>query len=153
MLFSSQRYFLLAILAAMVLIVAFLQRNSLAIESSRKSQGVTAYLAVNSSSQKKSAQDEQRRLREGTHLDNQSGYFRLDGEGARFVSNSGFEFGGLPNLNLERVVRVLKNAEDSESIRWIVSGVVTEFSDQNFLLIGRAVYKSAAQPPVPEQLH
>ena len=105
------------------------------------------------SQQSLSADDsENRRLREGTEIRNESGYFHLDGDGAIFVSTSGFEFGGLPNLNLERVVRVLKNAEDSDHVRWIVSGTITEFSDRNFLLISRAVYKSVAHPPLPEQL-
>ena len=97
-------------------------------------------------------QIDRRRLRDGTQVSNGSGYFRLDGDGATFVSDNGHEFGGLPNLNLERVVRILKNAEDSQYIRWTVNGMVTEFSERNFLLISRAIYKSVSQPPLPEQL-
>ncbi len=95
---------------------------------------------------------DQYRLREGTKINNQVGFFRLDGGKATFVTENGRELGGLPNLNLERVVRVLKGAEDAESIRWHVDGLVTEFVDQNYILISRAVYKSVSQPPLPEQI-
>jgi len=92
------------------------------------------------------------RIREGTTVRDQTGFFRQDGDGATFVTDEGMEFGGLPNLNLERVVRTLKTADDSKSIRWSVSGLITEFSSRNFLLISRAIYKSTPPPPVPEQL-
>ncbi len=92
------------------------------------------------------------RIREGTTVHDQTGFFRQDGDGATFVTDEGVEFGGLPNLNLERVVRTLKIADDSKSIRWSVSGSVTEFLGRNFLLISRAIYKSTPPPPVPEQL-
>ncbi len=103
-------------------------------------------------SSSKSGSQKVRRLREGTLVSDQSGFFREDGEGATFVTDDGMEFGSLPNLNLERVVRLLKSAEESSSIRWSVTGRVTEFSGRNFLLISRAVYKSATPPPTPEQL-
>jgi hypothetical protein len=91
-----------------------------------------------------------RRLREGTLLTDQNGFFREDGDGATFVSDSGYEFGALPNLNLERVVRLLKGREEPSTIRWIVNGEVTEFTGRNFILISRAVYKSASAPPLPD---
>ncbi len=93
-----------------------------------------------------------RRIREGTTIHDRVGYFRQDGDGATFVTEGGLELGGLPNLNLERVVRALKTLDESKSHRWSVSGVVTEFSGRNFLLISRAVYKSTPSPPAPEQL-
>jgi len=93
-----------------------------------------------------------RRIREGTTVLDRVGYFRQDGDGATFVTAEGLELGGLPNLNLERVVRALKNLDESKSNRWSVSGMVTEFSGRNFLLISRAVYKSTPSPPVPERL-
>ncbi len=99
-----------------------------------------------------SAGTAKRRLREGTVISDQNGYFREDGDGATFVSDEGWEFGALPNLNLERVVRQLKNAEEPSSIRWNVSGLVTEFSGRNFLLVSRAVYKSATPPPLPDRV-
>ncbi|MCA9231475.1 MAG: hypothetical protein KDA57_12545 [Planctomycetales bacterium] len=94
----------------------------------------------------------QLRLREGTTIDSMAGFFRQDGDGATFVTDEGLEFGGLPNLNLERVARTLKGTDESKSVRWRVSGLITEFSGQNFILISRAIYKSTAPPPVPERL-
>ena len=93
----------------------------------------------------------QLRLREGTRLKDASGRFRRDGDSLTFIDGSNREIGGLPNLNLERVMRMLKTVEEPESVTWIVSGVVTEFTGRNYLLISRAVYKSAA-PPSPETL-
>jgi len=93
-----------------------------------------------------------RRIREGTTIHDQAGYFRQDGDGATFVTNEELELGGLPNLNLERVVRTLKTVDEPKGIRWSVSGTVTEFLGRNYLLISRAVYKSTPPPPVPEQL-
>jgi hypothetical protein len=93
-----------------------------------------------------------RRLREGTILTDQGGRFRQDGDGAIFISESQYEFVTLQNLNLERVIRTLKGSDESESIRWSVSGQVTEFNGRNYLLITRAVYKSASPPPAPEQI-
>jgi hypothetical protein len=98
------------------------------------------------------SEDSVRRLREGTEIAGKTGYFRQDGEGATFVTDDDFELGGLPNLNLERVVRTLKTVDDPETIRWSVDGSITEFSGRNYLFISRAVYKSAAPPPAPEQI-
>ena len=93
-----------------------------------------------------------RRLREGTVIKDASGFFREDGDGASFVSDLGIEFGTLPNLNLERVVRLLKGADAPNSIRWSVTGTVTEYSGKNYLLLKRAVYKSSTSPPAPDRV-
>jgi hypothetical protein len=54
---------------------------------------------------------------------------------------------------LERIIRMLKSAEEPDSVSWSVSGVITEFSGRNYLLVTRAVYKTmAALPPTPEAL-
>jgi hypothetical protein len=92
------------------------------------------------------------RLREGTRFTNRIGRFRLSGETLTFIDEDNREFGGLPNLNLERVIRMLKAVDEPETILWSVNGVVTEFSERNYLLISRAVYKAAAPPPAPESL-
>lgn len=90
------------------------------------------------------------RLREGTQLTDRLGHFQQQGEAVVFVDDQGRELGGLPNLNLERVLRMLKGVEEPESIAWSVSGTVTEFGGRNYLLITRAVYKSATLPPAPD---
>ena len=92
----------------------------------------------------------ERRLREGTLIEDQSGCFRQDRDGATFVTDDGHQFGGRPSLNLERVIRALKGAEEPSEMRWSVSGKVTEFGNRNYLLIRRAVYKSVGRPPQPE---
>jgi hypothetical protein len=91
------------------------------------------------------------RLREGTRLTDRLGHFRYSGEVLNFIDENGRELGGLSNLNLERVLRMLKTVDEPESVKWSVSGVVTEFSGRNYLLITRAVYKAAA-PATPEVL-
>jgi hypothetical protein len=93
----------------------------------------------------------QLRLREGTRLNDRLGHFRISGDSLTFIEEDGRELGGLPNLNLERVLRTLKTVEEPEAVMWSVSGAVTEFSARNYLLITRAVYK-AATPPAPETL-
>ena len=100
----------------------------------------------------KSAKQETLRLREGTIISDQNGFFREDGDGATFVADTGIEFGALPNLNLERVVRLLKSVEEPNNVRWSVNGTVTEFSGRNYLLISRAVYKAASTPPPPSRI-
>lgn len=93
-----------------------------------------------------------KRLREGTQITDVIGYFRQDGDGATFVADSGREFIGLQNLNLERVVRTLKSTDETKRLRWSVSGLVTEFMNRNFILISRSVYKSTVLPTAPEQV-
>jgi hypothetical protein len=92
------------------------------------------------------------RLREGTQLTDHVGYFRQNGESLTFVDKEGRELGGLPNLGLERIIRMLKSVEEPESVTWSVSGTITEFAGRNYLLISRAVYKAAALPPAPDAL-
>jgi hypothetical protein len=92
------------------------------------------------------------RLREGTRLRDITGRFRQNGDTLTFIDEQKREIGGLPNLNLERIIRMLKTVEEPESITWSVSGTITEFSGRNYLLISRAVYKAATPPPSPEAL-
>jgi hypothetical protein len=99
-----------------------------------------------------SADAAHRRLREGTQLANCLGHFRQSGDVVTFIDESGRDIGGLPNLNLERITRMLKAVDEPESIWWSVSGTVTEFSGRNYVLITRAVYKASTPPPAPESL-
>lgn len=92
------------------------------------------------------------RMREGTQLTNQLGRFRAKSDMATFITSDGIELGGLPNLNLQRILRMLKSVEEPESVLWSVSGTVTEFGERNFLLISRATFKSTAPPPAPEAI-
>ena len=92
------------------------------------------------------------RLREGTQLTDHLGYFRQNGESLMFVDKDGRELGGLPNLGLERIIRMLKSVEEPESVMWSISGTITEFAGRNYLLINRAVFKAATLPPAPETI-
>ena len=91
-------------------------------------------------------ENEDRRLREGTKITNRLGRFQHSSSGATFVTEDDLVLGGLPNLNLERVVKMLKSIEQPDKVWWRVSGTITEFSGRNYLLIERAVYKSATAP-------
>ncbi|MCC6491666.1 MAG: hypothetical protein IT424_01445 [Pirellulales bacterium] len=90
------------------------------------------------------------RLREGTKLADAPGRFRYNGDAITFIDAQNRELGALPNLNLERVARMLRTFEQPESVVWNVSGVITEYGGRNYLLLRRAVYKSAPSPPAPE---
>jgi hypothetical protein len=91
------------------------------------------------------------RLREGTQIVEALGHFRVLGDRVMFhTSDGGRSLGGLPNLNLERIVRTVR--DHSEPVLWSVTGTVTEFQGANFILIERALLKSqktesAATPP------
>ena len=82
------------------------------------------------------------RLREGTRITDQLGHFEPTGDGAVFRTERGGNFGCLPNLNLERVVRMLRSFDNPENVRWSVSGLVTEFSGRNYVLLSKAIYKA-----------
>jgi hypothetical protein len=102
--------------------------------------------------EKEAAEAMKLRLREGTRLKDVVGRFRQSGDSLVFIDGENRELGGLPNLNLERVARMLQSVEEPESISWSISGTVTEYSGQNHLLITRAVFRSAAPPPSPENV-
>ncbi len=140
------------VVVALLCAVAWLNSSHAAPNESSPRESYTNRSGSNFGDQSDETEDGERRLREGTEISGQTGYFRQDGEGATFVTDDDHELGGLPNLNLERIVRTLKTADEPETIRWRVDGSITEFSGRNYLFISRAVYKSAAPPPAPEQI-
>lgn len=81
------------------------------------------------------------RIREGATLEAELGKFEEDGTRIRFVLNDRkMSFVAVENLALDRVSHAL---EESTSPRtWSVSGVVTEYRGDNYLLITRAVLKA-----------
>ena len=78
--------------------------------------------------------------REGTTLTDVTGYFRLTGDRAMFYAETGARYGGLENLNLERVASVIN--ENPEQLQWSVSGTITEYRGANYLLVSRATLKA-----------
>jgi len=85
-------------------------------------------------------------FREGTQLRDRRGRFEAAGAAADFVDDDGMRFGGLKNLNLQRVSQVLRNSRSSDNLEWTVSGTVTEFGGRNYLLITRVVRRSPSTP-------
>jgi len=81
-------------------------------------------------------------LREGTKIENKLGYFKVAGDRATFFTDDGERrMGGLPNLALERVVRIIEDHPRGARLMFLVSGQVTEFRGQNYLMLSRAVLK------------
>lgn len=85
-----------------------------------------------------------KRLREGSKITDQAGEFQRTGDHLQFVLKDGSgSLRILENLTLERVMRML---EDNPSLKyWSVSGTVTEFRGENYLLLTRAVLKSRGE--------
>jgi hypothetical protein len=81
------------------------------------------------------------RVREGTELQDVLGTFRLTGDRATFYPADGTgKFGGLENQTLERVATVI--AADPASMEWLVTGTITEFRGNNYILVTRAILKA-----------
>jgi hypothetical protein len=88
------------------------------------------------------------RMREGTKLTDQLGDFQKSGDRYNFYPLEGKGvLRVLENLALERVAGVL--LDDPSPRTWSVSGVLTEYRGENFLLITRAVLKSRGARPTP----
>ncbi|MBN2022378.1 MAG: hypothetical protein JW809_06245 [Pirellulales bacterium] len=86
------------------------------------------------------------RLREGTRIVDQLGYFRNTGDRVAFFSEDGAgRFIGLENLNLQRVSAVI--GQQPEKRLWKVSGAITEYRGENFLLIDRVTLESWGKLP------
>lgn len=86
-------------------------------------------------------------LREGTKIQDQIGHFILTVDTAVFVNRHGRRFGMLKNLNLQRVMQMRRSTQALKEIEWSVSGTVTEFGGENFLLMSRAIRKSKKSKP------
>ena len=76
-------------------------------------------------------------LREGADLAELKGQFRKTGDRYHFFEDGGnVNYKCLENLCLQRIVATIKN-EDRKPV-WIISAKVTEFEDENFLLLEKA---------------
>jgi len=81
------------------------------------------------------------RVREGTELVDQTGAFQIVGERVVFVAERNSQrFVALENLNLERIARTV--ASHPYPLQWRVSGRITEFRGNNFILVERAIGKA-----------
>ncbi len=87
----------------------------------------------------------ERRVREGTEVVGESGYFRITGKRVSFFTDDGKEqYIVLENLNLERISRVI--SDNPNHLQWRVTGTVTEYRGSNFLFVRRAVLKTRLAP-------
>jgi hypothetical protein len=79
------------------------------------------------------------RWREGSKLVDVAGQFKTSGERVAFHAADGkSRFPCLENLNSERVARIVAESPP-ESLDWIVQGTLTEFRNENYLLVTQAV--------------
>jgi hypothetical protein len=84
------------------------------------------------------------RWREGSRLVDVTGQFKTSGERIAFHAADGkSRFPCLENLNSERVARIVAESPP-ESLDWTVQGTLTEFRNENYLLITQAVITSRA---------
>jgi hypothetical protein len=92
------------------------------------------------------------RWREGSKLVDVAGQFKTSGERVAFHAADGkSRFPCLENLNSERVARIVAESPP-ESLEWIVQGTLTEFRNENYLLVTQAVISSrAVRGPRPSQ--
>ena len=89
------------------------------------------------------------RLREGTRITDVPGSFQFSGDRVSFhpdgKGDKGESFRVLENLALERINRELGQARGN--LQWTVSGMVTEFRGNNYLLVTKAMVKTADGSP------
>jgi hypothetical protein len=80
-------------------------------------------------------------LREGAELVDQLGQFKISADRVLFVPADGRrQLIGLENLNLERVLKAV--TANPQAGTWMVTGTVTEYRANNYILIRRAILKS-----------
>jgi hypothetical protein len=81
------------------------------------------------------------RLREGTRLAGQIGYFKPAGDRLIFQAVDGtHRMRVLENLSLERIAR--RVGDSPERLEWVISGEVSEFQGANYLLVTQAILKT-----------
>jgi len=103
--------------------------------SSRSKQAITADADRGSPTKKPDF-----RLREGSEITDQAGYFRMTGDRVTFFTDGGTRrFVGLENLSLQRIAQEIESG--TEEANWVVSGTVTEYQGGNYILVNRAMLK------------
>ena len=136
----------MARLAAVAILTSFvtrLERLATAGENARTTPVEKARSAEPNTSTETDS-EKQKRLREGTVLNERLGRFRSAEAMFWFRDlHDGRELRVLENLALERVARALHELPQTRT--WAVTGTVTEYQGENYLLITRAVLKSVAE--------
>ena len=89
------------------------------------------------------------RIREGSELVNQIGYFRMTGDRVTFFAEGGKgRFVVLENSNLDRISRII--AESPDHMKWSVTATVTEFQGENYFFIRKAILRNQREPEEDE---
>ena len=92
----------------------------------------------NSTAEEDNQGGEDHRVREGTQVEKIEGHFKLTGDRVTFITADGKQrFGGLENLALERIARIVKDSP--AQLRWTIAGVITEYRSANYVLVTHAV--------------
>ena len=79
-----------------------------------------------------------KKIRENTPFKDKHGYFRATGQRTTFYTLDGNErYVCLENLNLERIQKAMR--DDPSRTAWKIDGRFTEFNEENYILIDRAV--------------
>ncbi|MFT7642650.1 MAG: hypothetical protein ACI9G1_004408 [Pirellulaceae bacterium] len=84
-----------------------------------------------------------RRLREGDEIEDRAGYFKENADRLLFIltdTESPQTFRVLENLALERISRVMDAKPGKRE--WSVSGKITEYRGNYYILLTRAILKS-----------
>ena len=128
--------------AAILFGVAMAWTRSAAMSNSGKTALENGMLGnAYDSGEKLQGYDKKASLREGGEIVNQAGYFHATGNRLAFESaDNKRTFIALENRNLERVTQAI--AENAKQLEWIVSGTISEYRGENFLLVNRAELKS-----------
>ncbi len=121
---------LLALLILGLAVTVFAQREPLSTDPKAEEKPVVADPATVAVKKKK--------IRENTPFQDKRGYFRATGQRTTFYTLDGAErYVCLENLNLERILKTIRE-NPSRSV-WKIDGKFTEFNEENYMLIERAV--------------
>jgi hypothetical protein len=104
-------------------------------------------VAAHSSPRRKDDEKLGERLREGTRLNDVPGSFQFSGDRVTFHPDGGKgeAYKLLENLAMERISSELGRSRGTPN--WTVSGMVTEYRNANYLLVTKAVVKTAGETP------
>lgn len=93
-------------------------------------------------SNRKSQESVGRISREGTKVKSQRAVCRLSGDRLSIqFAGSKDSIGALENLSAQRIVQAIE--EDAGDTNWVVSGTLTEFQNNNYILLERVMRHSS----------
>lgn len=138
---SSARHRLVGRLFALLLVVGGTAALSVA-RAERGDEPSPGFLAEGKD--QAGDRDQQEMLREGSRLE-LTGYFKSTGDRMTFYAmeeEREVRLRALENLALQRIARVM--SETPTQLEWNISGTITEYRGNNFLLVTKAVLRSRA---------